>query len=177
MALQINVFLTPDDERELFRKLERLELDLWPALSEPGHEPLRVDAAAAATLSEPSYYLAAGDVEGYSLKRGKDKGRWKIDEVASPVIFFARSIPDEDGELRSGYFWAETETAGDNSRMGGKPQRFMKAVQELHEFIKTRFRKSIPVKGLVYFIGPDAARSGQPLREDGRKGQPIRVYR
>ena len=128
-------------------------------------------------LEEPAYYLAAGDVSGYPIKRGPDRGRWAIDEVASPVIFFSRSLPDEDGELRSGYFWAETEASGDNARTGGKPVRFLKAVKEVTELIKSRYRKSSPVKGSIYFVGPAAARAGLKLREEGRKGEPVRVYR
>ena len=167
--------MAPDDERDLVRRLERLQLELWPELSDPGYRAPLVDATV--TLEEPAYYFAAGDVIGYPIKRGPDRGRWKIDEVASPVIYLSRSLPDEEGELRSGYFWAETETAGDNSRMGGKPARFAKAVREIQELIKSRYRKSSPVKGMIYFVGPAAARLGVPLREEGRKGEPVIVYR
>ena len=167
--------MAPDDERDLVRRLERLQLELWPELSDPGYRAPLVDATV--TLEEPAYYFAAGDVIGYPIKRGPDRGRWKIDEVASPVIYLSRSLPDEEGELRSGYFWAETETAGDNSRMGGKPARFVKAVREIQELIKARYRKSSPVKGTIYFIGPAAARAGTALREEGRKGESVFVYR
>ncbi|HEY6911403.1 MAG TPA: hypothetical protein VI356_18635 [Myxococcales bacterium] len=175
MALQIRFFMSAEDERELLRRLEPLQLELWPVLSEPGFvAPL---ANAQTALVDPAYYLAAGDVIGYALKKGKDRGKWKIDEVLSPVIFFSRSLPDEDGELRSGYFWAETESSGDNARTGGKPVRFLRAVRDLQESIRSRYRKSSPVKGTVYFIGPACARAGVPLREEGRKGEPVRVYR
>jgi hypothetical protein len=175
LALQIRFFMVEDDERDLLRRLERLQLELWPVLSDPGYRPPLVDASL--MLEEPAYYFAAGDVAGYPIKRGPDRGRWKIDEVASPVIYLSRSLLDEDGELRSGYLWAETETAGDNSRMGGKPARFVKAVREIQELIKSRYRKSSPVKGLIYFVGPAVARLGTPLREEGRKGEPVFVYR
>ena len=175
MALQIPFFMAPEDERELLRRLAALQLELWPVLSDPGFDaPLLTESIA---LEEPAYYLAAGDVVGYPVKKGPDRGRWKIDEVASPVIFFARSLPDEDGELRSGYFWAETEAAGDNARTGGKPPRFHKVVRELTETIKSRYRKSSPVKGTIYFVGPAAARAGVALREEGRKGEKVAVYR
>ena len=167
--------MAPDDERDLLRRLARLQLELWPVLSEPGHrEPLVTEAL---VLADPAYYLAAGDVIGYPIKKGPERGRWKIDEVASPVIYLLRSLPDEEGELRSGYFWAETEAAGDNARTGGKPVRFVKAVREIHELVKSRYRKSSPVKGTQYFVGPAAARLGLPLREEGRKGEAVRVYR
>jgi hypothetical protein len=175
LALQIRFFMSGEDERELLCRLEPLQLELWPVLSDPGFSaPL---AGADTELVDPAYYLAAGDVIGYALKKGKDKGRWKIDEVLSPVIFFSRSLPDEDGELRSGSFWAETESSGDNARTGGKPVRFLRAVRELQEMIRSRYRKSSPLKGTVYFVGPACARAGLPLREEGRKGEPVRVYR
>src|SRR5260370_2077872 len=129
MALQIPFFMAPDDEREFLRRIAHLQLELWPPLSDPRCDaPLMGEGT---ELEEPAYYFAAGDVSGYPIKRGPDRGKWKIDEVASPVIYFARSLPDEDGQLRSGYFWAETESAGDNSRAGGKPPRFLTPVPEI----------------------------------------------
>jgi hypothetical protein len=175
LALEIRFFMSADDERELLRRLEPLALELWPVLSVAGFSAPPLSAGI--ELVEPAYYLAAGEVTGYPVKKGKDRGKWKIDEIVSPVIYFSRSLPDESGELRSGYFWAETEASGDNARTGGKPVPFLRAVRELHEMIKSRYRKSSPVRGLTYFVGPACARNGTPLREEGRKGKPVRVYR
>jgi hypothetical protein len=175
LALEIRFFMSAEDERELMRRLEPMGLELWPVFSRAGFSaPL---ASAGTELVEPAYYLAAGDVSGYPIRKGRERGKWKIDEVASPVIYFLRSLPDDKGELRSGYFWAETEASGDNARTGGKPVRFLRAVREVQEMIKSRYRKSAPVRGLTYFIGPACARAGTPLREDGRKGEPVRAYR
>jgi hypothetical protein len=178
MALQIPFFMAPADEREVLRRLSHLRLELWPEVTDPQHRaPL---CGAETELADPAYYLAAGDVIGYPLKRGQHRGRWKIDEVKSPVVYFFRSQMDEEGQLRSGYFWAETETAGDQARTGGKPSRFLHAVRDLQEAVKSRFRRSSPVKGTIYFVGPAAARlaqAGTPLREAGRKGELVRVYR
>jgi len=175
LALQIRFFMAAEDERELLRRLVLLRLELWPVFSEPGFSPPAVSEET--PLAEAGYYLASGDVIGYAVKRGPERGKWKIDEVASPVIFFSRSLPDGRGELRSGYFWAETEAAGDNARTGGKPPSFLRAVRELQEWIKSRYRKSSPVGGLSYFVGPACARAGIPLREEGRKGERVRVHR
>lgn len=175
MALQLRFFMSEEDERDLLRRLERLELELWPVLSDPGYVAPVV--ASGTELSEPAYYLAAGDVTGYPIKKGKERGKWKIDEVVSPVIFFSRSLRDENGELRSGYFWAETEPSGDNARTGGKPIRFLRAVREIQELLRSRFRRSAPVKGTFYFVGQACARAGIRLREDGRKGEAVTVYR
>jgi len=167
--------MSEEDERELLRRLEPLRLELWPVLSDAGFSAPLVSAET--ELSEPAYYLAAGDVIGYPIKKGKERGKWKIDEVISPVIYFSRSLRDDDGDLRSGYFWAETEAAGDNSRTGGKPVAFLRTVRELQELIKSRYRRSSPVHGLTYFVGPACARMHAPLREEGRKGEPVVVYR
>ena len=175
MALELRFFMSAEDERELLRRLEPLRLELWPELSDPGYgAPL---LTAETRLDDPAYYLAAGDVIGYPIRKGPSRGRWKIDEVASPVLYLFRSLPDEEGELRSGYFWAETEAAGDNARTGGKPVAFLRAVREVQDLIRSRYRKSSPVKGSIYFVGPAAARAGLPLREEGRKGEPVRAFR
>ena len=175
MALEIRFFMAEEDERELLRRLEPLRLELWPVLSDPGFSAALVSSGT--RLVEPAYYLAAGDVTGYPIKKGPERGKWKIDEVVSPVIFLQRSLPDESSALRSGYFWAETEVAGDNARTGGKPQALLRAVRGLQDLVKSRYRRSSPVRGLTYFVGPACARAGTPLREEGRKGVPVVVYR
>jgi hypothetical protein len=175
LALEIRFFMSEEDERELLRRLEPLRLELWPVFSDAGFSAPLVSAGT--ELADAAYYLAAGDVTGYPIKKGKERGKWKIDEVISPVIYFLRSVRDEDGGLRSGYFWAETEAAGDNARTGGKPVAFLRAVRELQELIKSRYRRSSPVHGLTYFVGPACARMGMPLREEGRKGESVVVYR
>jgi hypothetical protein len=175
LALELRFFMSPEDERELLRRLEPLRLELWPMFSDPGYAAPLVSAET--ELVDPAYYLAVGDVTGYPIKKGRERGKWKIDEVISPVIYFSRSLRDAEGELRSGYFWAETEAAGDNARTGGKPLAFLRAVRELQDLMKSRYRKSSPVHGATYFVGPACARLGMPLREEGRKGEPVVVYR
>jgi hypothetical protein len=178
MALQIPFFMAPEDERALLARLAPLELELWPELTDPNHRPPLCNPET--LLVDPAYYLAAGDVIGYPIKKGQQRGRWKIDEVKSPVVYFSRSLFDDEGQLRSGFFWAETEMGGDQSRVGGKSPRFAAIVRELQDVVKSRYRKSAPVKGTTYFIGPAAARlarSGTPLRESGRTGTLVHVYR
>ena len=109
MALQIPFFMAPEDERDVLRRISRLQLELWPEVTDPRYRaPL---CGADTELLDPTYYLAAGDVIAYPLKRGQNRGRWKIDEVKSPVIYLFRSKVDEEGQLRSGYFWARYQTA------------------------------------------------------------------
>ena len=178
MAHQIHFFMLADDERELLRKLEPWKLDCYPELSEQQEEPRLVDANLAGELDGPGYYLAIGEVTGYPIKRGQNRGKWKIDEVDSPVIYFCRSLRDENGELRAGSFWVELETSGDYARTGGKPDKLRRLWLELHNFLKSRYRKSKPVG---FYVGPHAARAQQQeglvLREAGRKGETVEAYR
>jgi hypothetical protein len=170
VATQLAFFMSPDDEVELFRRLEGRELDLWPELIERGYTAPKVNAEAAAAMDGEGYYLALGDVQAYPIKRGPGRGRMKIDEVASTVVHFQRSLLDEDGQLRSGHFWAELEASGDLARTGGKPAAFHRLVRDLQELLKSRYRRSQPAG---FFIGPGAARlsqAGTLLREAGRKG-------
>ncbi|GAC1539122.1 MAG: hypothetical protein NVS2B9_06010 [Myxococcales bacterium] len=177
MAIQTHFFMSAEDERELFLKFANRDIELYPELTPRGVAPVPLEAAAAAALEGPGYYFALCDVSGYAIKRGHNRGMWKIDEVSSPVIYFARSLLDEDGMLRSGYFWCELMAAGDNSRMGGKPDALRRLINDLQAHVKARFRKSQPVG---FFVGPGAARlhdAGTPLREAGRKGGLIVPYR
>ena len=163
--------MAPEDEVDIFRRLEPRGLELWPEFAPRGFTAPLLTAAQAVGLEGEAFYFALGDVQANAVKRGPNKGSWKIDEILSPVIHFQRSFTDEDGQLRSGHFWAELESSGDLSRLGGKPAPFHRLVRELQELLKTRFRRSQPAG---FFIGPAAARlhqAGTPLREAGRKGE------
>src|SRR5258708_29619557 len=120
--------MAEDDERDLLRRLARLQLELWPVLSDPGYRAPLIDESS--ILEDPAYYFTAGDVIGYPINKGPERGRWKIDEFASPVIYLYRSLPDDDCALSSAYFWAGTETSGDNSRTAGKPLPLAKPERE-----------------------------------------------
>src|SRR5713226_2290154 len=100
MALQVPFFMAPEDERDVLRRLSGLRLELWPELTEPQHRPPLCGEDT--QLVDPAYYLAAGDVIAYPLKRGQNRGRWKIDEVKSPVVYFFRSQLDEEGSSARG---------------------------------------------------------------------------
>src|SRR6266404_2347885 len=65
--------MSTEDERELLRRLEPLRLELWPVFTEAGFSAPLVTAQT--ELSAPAYYLAAGDVIGYPIKRGKEEDR------------------------------------------------------------------------------------------------------
>jgi len=177
LALQLPFFMAREDELDLFRRLEPRELALWPEFVPRGYSAPRLRAELAQGLDGEAYYLALGDVQAHPVKRGPSRGLLKIDEVLSPVIHFQRSLPDEEGELRSGHFWAELEASGDLSRLGGKPPAFHRLVRELQEILKGRYRRSQPAG---FYIGPAAARlaqAGTPLRVAGRKGGLVVPFR
>src|SRR2546421_4953867 len=136
--------MTREDEVDLFRRLEPRELELWPEFAPRGYQAPKLRAELAESLDSEAYYFALGEVQTHQVKRGPSRGLLKIDEVLSPVIHFQRSLADEGGELRSGYFWAELEARGDLSRLGGKPPGFHRLVRDLQEILKARYRKSRP---------------------------------
>src|SRR6185295_1936801 len=65
-------------------------------------------------------YLAAADLGPVlvdRVKRGPDRGHWRVDEVRSPVVFWERSQLDEDGALVRAGRHATDRTA----RCGARP--------------------------------------------------------
>jgi hypothetical protein len=177
MANVVRFFMTAEDERAFLRELAPFGLELYPDPVAPDYRPPKVDENLAGTLELDSYYLAApeiGPVQVDKVKRGPHKGMWTILEVTSPVIHWERSLPDEDGALRSGRLWAELQVSGDTQRRVQKAAQFETLFRRLEEVVKRRARRSDPVG---FHIQPGAAaafHAGTPLREAGRKGVPVR---
>ncbi len=180
MARAVKFFMAPEDEKQFLRDLAPFGLELYPRIVDLGYESPKVDDPLAGTLTEELYIHGApsiGDVQIDKVKRGPDKGRWKILEVTSPVIQWERSVADEDGVLRSGRLWAELRISGDTQHRVQKSVEFEKLFARIEEQVKRRARKSDPVG---YFVYPSAARlhkAGTELREAGRKGAPVRPSR
>ena len=181
MADVLPFFMSSEDERGFLRFLERFPLELYPVRVPPDWKPPKVGEAAYDRLPEDAAYLAApecGPVLVDRVKRGKDKGAWRIDEVRSPVIFFERSrIDEETGELLSGKLWAELEVTPQTGRRDAAPDRFRKLFMEVEQQLKS-YRRSEP-KG--YCIGPDAARRWKTdnlvLRVNEHRGATVRPFR
>lgn len=180
MANLVHIFFNADDEVAFFRALERFHLELYPVRIPPNWKPPRVNADAIKVLPEDAAYLAAselGDVLVDKVKRGQDKGSWRVDEVRSPVIYFERSRTNEEGALLSGKLWAELDVTPQTGRRTAAPDRFRRLFMDVEEWIKKTCRKSDP-KG--FFIGPAAARAfkeGLVLRDADPKGHVIRPFR
>jgi hypothetical protein len=180
MATVHRLLLTRDDELSFFRFLERFELEVYPRRVPPDWRPFRAGAATFDKLPEEELYLAAtaiGPVLVDKVKRGPDKGAWRVDEVRSPVIFLERSRTDEEGALVAGQLWAELDVTPQTGRRDAAPDRFRRLFGEVEAWLKKTCRKSEPVG---YWIGPDAARrfkEGLALLEDAHKRRPVRPFR
>ena len=173
MAATLFFFMTPEDERAFLRQIEPRAFEAYPEIFDPSFEPIAVNADCQPQLIESAYYLhlpLAGDAVARTLRRGKNTGMLEIDEVASAVFHYERSLIDEAGELRSGRLWAELVAVGDKAKRERKPDLLHVVFEEVRAHFKRRYIRSNPPG---FFIGPDAARrhkSGLLLREAGRKG-------
>jgi hypothetical protein len=181
VAATLHYFMLPEDEKALFRHLERRELTVYPELVPPGWVPFRVSAESQPKLDLPAYYLALerlGPVIVYPVKRGPDKGMFAIEEVPSPVFHYERSIRNEKGELVGGRLWAELDVTDDANTRIGKPLALKSLFDEVHQLFRKNWRRSDP-KG--HWIGPAAGsawkRGDLVLRTPGHKGALVGVWR
>jgi hypothetical protein len=183
MAATLRYFMLPEDERAFFRALARHELTIYPEIVPAGWEAPRAGEEVVASLDHDAYYLAAerlAPVIVHSVKRGRDKGLLKIEEIPSPVFHYERSVRNEEGELVGGRLWAELDVtelpAASDARY--KPSGLRAIFRDLEETLRKSFRRSDP-KG--FWVGPAAARAwksdGLVLREPGHKGDTFGVWR
>lgn len=180
MAHTLSFVMSPEDEIAFFRFLERLELEVYPIRVPPNWKPFKADEKAVPKLPEEAAYLAASKIHPVlvdKVKRGKDKGAWRVDEVRSPVIYFERSKTAENGELLSGKLWAELDITPQTGRRDAAPDQFRRLYMEVEGFFKKSFRRSDP-QG--FWIGPQAARQfkeGLVLRDSAPRGDVLRPFR
>lgn len=180
MATQIQLFMQRDDELQFVRFLERYNMEVYPRRVPPDWETFKAGEENFDKLPEEDVYLVAVDIGPAlvdKLKRGKDKGHWRIDEVRSPVIFWERCKLNDEGELVSGQLWAELEITQQTGRRDPAPERFRVLFMEIENWVKKTFRKSHP-KG--FFIGPKTAKAckqtGLKLRENKYWGRAIEAH-
>lgn len=180
MASLLRFFMSPDDELGFFRMLERFDLEVYPRRVPADWNPFKATAASVPRLPEEDLYLGAsaiGAVLVDKVKRGPDKGAWRVDEVRSPVIYLERSRRDEEGGLLPGKLWAELEVTPQTGRRTAAPDRFRRLFLEIEEWLKKSYRRSDP-PGL--WIGPSAARlhkEGLVLRDPEQRRGTVTVYR
>ncbi|MFZ5442475.1 MAG: hypothetical protein ACOZQL_20870 [Myxococcota bacterium] len=181
MATQLQLFMDREDELAFVRFLERYTFEVYPRRVPPDWQAFPVKETTFDQLPEEDVYLVASDIGPAlvdKLKRGKDKGSWRIDEVRSPVVFWERCRMNEDGELVSGQLWAETDVTQQTGRRDAAPERFRLRVVEIDQWIRKNFRKTHP-KG--FWVGPKLARAikqnaGLKLRENKHFGREITVH-
>jgi hypothetical protein len=173
MANVLKFFMAPDDEAAFFRHLERFVLEVYPRRVPQDWKAFRATLENLPRAPEDELYLVASEIGPASVdkvKRGPDKGSWRIDEVRSPVIFVERSRKNEEGELLSGQMWAEVDVTPETGRRDPAPDRFRRLVQEVEEVFKKSYRRGDPKD---FFIGPKAARlfkEGLVLRDSAFRG-------
>ncbi|GMU59771.1 MAG: hypothetical protein AMXMBFR34_15340 [Myxococcaceae bacterium] len=180
MANQLLTFMEADDEKAFLRFLERFHFEVYPRRVPPGWKPFKATAEALADFPQEDVYLVASDLGPAlvdKIKRGPDKGSWRVDEVRSPVIFWERCLPNDDGELLSGELWAELDVTAQTGRKSAAPDQFRARYLELEAWLRKQFRKSNP-KG--YLIGPATARRVKEgrlkLRENKHWGREVAVH-
>lgn len=181
MASQLLTYLDRDDELAFVRFLERYPFEVYPRRVPPDWKAFQLSEKTFDRLPPDELYLVATDIGPAlvdKLKRGKDKGFWRIDEVRSPVIFWERNVKNDEGELLSGQLWAETDVTQQTGRRDAAPERFRLRVVEIDTWIRKNFRKTHP-KG--FWVGPKLARTiketGLPkLRENKHFGREIAVH-
>ncbi len=181
MGSTVFYFFLPEDELALFRALEPHKLDVYPEAFDASYRPFLANAQTVKELTADAYYLAltaAGEPVGRQIRRGPHAGLLEIDEIASPVLHYERSLFDAGGELRSGRLWTEVEVVGDRQKRLTKPDLMRSVFDDLRDWLKKRCHRSKP-NG--FFVGRAAARratsEGLRLREAGRKGELVVPYK
>jgi hypothetical protein len=181
MATQLLTFMDRDDELAFVRFLSRYTFEVYPRRVPPDWRTFPLSEATFARLPAGELYLVASDIGPAivdKLKRGKDKGHWRIDEVRSPVVYWERNERNDDGELLSGQVWAETDVTQQTGRRDAAPERFRLRVVEIDLWLRKNFRKTHP-RG--FLVGPKLTRAiketGEPkLRENIHFGRKITVH-
>ena len=138
MANVLKPLLDPEDERAFLRFLAQTPWEVYPRRVPPSWKPSLATPEALDRLP-PELYLAAADLGPVlvdRVKRGPDRGHWRVDEVRSPVVFWERSQLDEDGALVAGQLWAELEVTPQTGRRDAAPDRFRRRFVELEAWLK-----------------------------------------
>ncbi len=181
MAHQTLIFMLREDELQFSAQLERHHFEVYPRRVPPDWVPFKFSKDRFEDLPEEEMYLVASDIGPAivdKLKRGKDKGHWRVDEVQSPVIFWQRSRMNDEGELVNGQLWSELDVTPQTGRRTAAPEKLRARFLEIDGWLKKSFHKSSP-KGFV--VGPHAARQVKQaqlkLREDKHFGREVAVYR
>lgn len=180
MANQLQLFMTAEDELAFLRVLAPHGLEVYPRRIPEDWVPFVAAPDQHARLPEEDVYLAAsrlGNVLVDKVKRGPDKGSWRVDEVRSPVLYWERCTLNDAGELLSGQLWAELDVTPQTGRRSAAPDQLRALYTELESWLRKTFRRGDPKPWLV---GPHAARAhkdGLVLRDRAHRGGTVGVWR
>lgn len=163
------------------RYLERHVFKVYPRRVPQGWVDFRATAAVYDRLPVEDLYLAATEIGAVAvdkIKRGPDKGHWRVLEVGSPVIYWDRSRLNEELELQSGKLWAELDVTQQTGRRNPAPDKFKTLFSEVETWIRRSYRRGDPKE---FWIGPHAARaskeSGLVLRDNQHRGSTVELWR
>jgi hypothetical protein len=180
MANLLRFFMTSEDEIAFLRYLERHVLKVYPRRVPPDWVEFRANPAGYPQLPVEDLYLAATDIGPVNvdvMKRGPDKGHWRVLEASSPVIYWDRSRLNDDNELQSGQLWAELELTQQGGRRNPAPDKFRILFNEIEAWIHKSYRRGDPKE---FWVGPNAARaikeSQLVLRDNAHKGSTVDVW-
>ncbi len=180
MANQLKLFINEDDERAMLQWLERFVLEVYPRRVPPDWQAFRARASEHERLPPEELYLVASEIGAAivdKVKRGPDKGHWRIDEVRSPVIYWQRSRLNDEGELLSAQLWAELDVTEQTGRKNAAPDRFRTLFREIEEWVSKTFRRGNPKPWLVGPATARAVKEGLVLRVDEHRGGTVTVHR
>jgi hypothetical protein len=179
MANKLKFFMAPEDEVAFLRNLERYKLEVYPRRVPPDWQPFAATAANYDKLPPAELYLAIphlGNVLVDKVKRGPDKGQWRVDEVKSPVIFWGRCVRNEDDELLHGQLWGELDITPQTGRVNAAPEQFRALFMEIEGWLRKTYRKGVPKE---FHVGPRCARlvkeKALVLRVDEHSGGTVGV--
>ena len=180
MANQVRFFMNPEDEIAFLRYLERHVIKVYPRRVPPDWVEFRAHASTYDKLPLEDLYLAATDIGPVNvdkMKRGPDKGHWRVLEATSPVIYWDRSRLNDNNELQSGQLWAELEVTQQSGRRNPAPDKFRTLYNEVEAWMRRSYRRGDPKE---FWIGPNAARqikeSALVLRDNEHKGSVVNVW-
>jgi len=164
MAHQLLVFMLPEDERAFVHMLEPYALEAFPHRIPADYESFKVCLKNFHLLPQEALYLLlpqAAPLLVDKIKRGPDKGKLRVDEMRSPVIFWERCTQETPGELVCGQLWAQLEVAPETGRRKAAPDVFRTLYLEIESRIKKSYRRGHP-KG--YWVGKEAAMAFKAAR-------------
>jgi len=157
MAHQLLLFMLPEDEQAFVHMLEPYALEVFPRRIPEGYESFKLCLPHFHRLPPEALYLLlpkAAPLLVDKIKRGPDKGKLRVDEIRSPVIFWERSQQEVPGELVCGQLWAQLEVTPETGRRTAAVEPFRALYMEIESRIKKSYRKGHP-KG--YWVGKAAA--------------------